>query len=38
MERRYKVRLKELLEDAVVRPELLQGMLARLERVCSLLD
>jgi SRSO17 transposase len=32
MERRYKVRLKELLDDAVVRPDLLQGMLARLER------
>jgi SRSO17 transposase len=32
MERRYKVRLKELLDDAVVRPEQLQGMLARLER------
>jgi SRSO17 transposase len=32
MERRFKIRLKELLEDAVVRPELLQGMLARLER------
>lgn len=32
MERRYKVRLKELLDDAVVHPELLQGMLTRLER------
>src|SRR5436190_12338973 len=32
MERRYKVRLKELLDDAVVSPELLQGMLSRLER------
>jgi SRSO17 transposase len=32
MERRYEVRLKELLDDAVVRPEQLQGMLARLER------
>ena len=32
MERRYQVRLKELLEDAVVRPEQLRGMLARLER------
>ena len=31
MERRYEVRLRELLEDAVVRPEQLQGMLARLE-------
>lgn len=29
MDRRFKIRLKELLEDAVVRPELLQGMLAR---------
>ena len=32
MERRYEVRLKELLDDAVVRPEQLQGMLARLEK------
>lgn len=32
MERRYRVRLRELLEDAVVRPGLLQGMLARLDR------
>ena len=32
MERRYKIRLRELLNDAVVRPDLLQGMLARLER------
>ena len=32
MERRYKVRLQELLDDAVVRPEQLQGMLARLEQ------
>ena len=32
MEQRYKVRLKELLDDAVVRPEQLQGMLTRLER------
>ena len=32
MERRYQVRLKELLGDAVVRPEQLQGMLERLER------
>src|SRR5262249_3167137 len=32
MERRYQVRLKELLEDAFVRPEQLHGMLERLER------
>src|SRR5262249_21896343 len=32
MERRYEVRLKELLQDAVVRPEQLEGMLARLEQ------
>jgi SRSO17 transposase len=32
MERRYEVRLRELLDDAVVRPEQLQGMLARLEQ------
>jgi SRSO17 transposase len=32
MERRYQVRLKELLKDAMVRPEQLQGMLARLEQ------
>ena len=32
MERRYKVRLRELLDDAVVHPEQLQGLLARLER------
>ena len=32
MERRYQVRLQELLDDAVVDPEQLQGMLARLER------
>ena len=32
MERRYQVRLQELLEDAVVDPEQLQGMLFRLER------
>jgi SRSO17 transposase len=32
MERRYKVRLRELLDDAEVHPEQLQGMLARLER------
>lgn len=31
MERRYEVRLNELLDDAVVEPELLKGMLARLE-------
>lgn len=30
MERRYEVRLQQLLSDAVVQPELLQGMLARL--------
>src|SRR5882724_3118638 len=30
MERRYKVRLQELLDDAVVSPEQLKGMLARL--------
>ena len=32
MERRFKTRLKELVDDAVVRPEQLQGMLARMER------
>lgn len=32
MERRYKVRLQELLDDAVVEPSCSQGMLARLER------
>lgn len=32
MERRYEVRLNELLDDAVMAPELLKGMLARLER------
>jgi SRSO17 transposase len=32
MERRYQVRLQELLDDAVVCPEQVQGMLARLER------
>jgi len=32
MERRYEIRLKQCLDDAVVRPEQLQGMLARLER------
>lgn len=32
MERRYQVRLKELLDDAVVRPEQLAGMLTRLEK------
>jgi SRSO17 transposase len=32
MERRYQVRLQELLDDAVVVPEQLQGMLARLEQ------
>lgn len=32
MERRYRVRLRELLDDAVVVPEQLHGMLARLER------
>jgi SRSO17 transposase len=32
MERRYQVRLRELLDGAVVVPEQLQGMLARLER------
>lgn len=31
MERRYKVRLRELLDDAVVQPEQLHGMLLRLE-------
>ena len=31
MERRYEVRLEELLDDAVMDPELLKGMLARLE-------
>jgi SRSO17 transposase len=32
MERRYRVRLQELLADAVVEPELLQGMLSRLDQ------
>jgi SRSO17 transposase len=32
MERRFQVRLQELLDEAVVEPEQLQGMLARLER------
>jgi len=32
MERRFEVRLRELLDDAVVEPECLVGMLARLER------
>lgn len=32
MERRYQVRLQELLEDAVVEPEQCQGMLSRLEQ------
>ena len=32
MERRYQVRLRELLDDAVAHPEQLHGMLARLER------
>jgi SRSO17 transposase len=32
MERRYKVRLQELLDDAVVEPGQCHGMLARLER------
>jgi len=31
MERRYRVRLRELLDDAVVAPEQVQGMLAQLE-------
>jgi SRSO17 transposase len=31
MERRYEVRLRELLDDAVVAPEQLRGMLARLD-------
>ncbi len=31
MERRYEARLEEMLEDAEVLPELLEGMLARLE-------
>ena len=31
MERRFEVRLEELLNDAVMDPELLKGMLARLE-------
>src|SRR5277367_1110928 len=31
MERRYEVRLRELLDDAVVGPEQLRGMLARLD-------
>ena len=32
MERRYQIRLRELLDDAVFEPEQLQGMLGRLER------
>lgn len=32
MERRYQVRLRELLDEAVVEPELTHGALARLER------
>jgi hypothetical protein len=32
MERRYQVRLQELLDDAEVRSEQLQGMLPRLEQ------
>ena len=32
MERRYQVRLQELMEDAVVKPEQCAGMLARLEQ------
>ena len=32
MERRYQVRLQELLSDAVVEPEQFQGILSRLER------
>lgn len=32
MERRFEVRLRELLDDAVVEPEYLQGLLARLDR------
>jgi len=32
MERRYEVRLQELLDDAVIDPEQVRGMLARLER------
>jgi SRSO17 transposase len=32
MERRYQVRWRELLDDAIAVPELLRGMLARLER------
>ena len=31
MERRYEARLEEMLEDAIVLPEMLEGMLARLE-------
>ena len=31
MERRFEVRLEELLNDAVMDPESLKGMLARLE-------
>jgi SRSO17 transposase len=33
MERRYKVRLQELLDDAVLEPEQLNGMLERLEQL-----
>jgi SRSO17 transposase len=32
MERRYQVRLQELLDDAVIEPEQLRGMLIRLDR------
>ncbi len=32
MERRFRVRLDELLDDAVVEPAVLRGMLPRLER------
>src|SRR6516164_7041718 len=32
MERRFRVRLEELLDDAVVEPALLRGLLPRLER------
>ena len=32
MERRCEVRLQELLDEAVVEPEPLEGMLARLEQ------
>ena len=32
MERRFQVRLRELVEDAVVAPEVFAGMMPRIER------